>query len=106
MNKLHLVLIIVALFLVIPLIWSSSNLTGGLMYSLDSSEPVCTFSDSGELHEIPTELCCYEIQAQLMCQAEGKNFRCFVAENSERFYQINHKMLNYCVKEGYDVKVE
>lgn len=99
----------VAIVLLLNLVMPVGTLTGELVYNLDLSDPECYFSDSGELHEIPLERCCYAIQKQFTCEAvgqEGFDLRCYISKTSERYYLVNDKAFSYCKKEGYDVHVE
>lgn len=122
MKIVNLVLLLIAILLVLTLIFPEPvSITGGVSYFFDDSEPLCYFENNGEQHQIPVDLCCYEIQSQLNCKensdpnnrfnvldSQGQttelSLKCYISESSKRFYLINHKMLNYCLKEGYDVK--
>ena len=82
---------------------------GGLVFNLDKNELKCYFNNSGELNEIPIDSCCSEIQKQIVCsQVETKEvgLKCYTSSASERYYLINQKTLNYCLKEGFHVKTE
>jgi hypothetical protein len=95
-------LIILAVNLVQPL----SAITGNIIFDLDTSEPQCLFHYSGEFNQIPADRCCYEIKSQLACTAlDEKNIKCYVSAASEKYYLINQKLLRYCAREGYDVKI-
>jgi len=92
--------------LVINLIQPLSAITGNIIFDLDTSEPQCFFHYSGELNQIPADRCCYEIKSQLACTTLGeKGIKCYVSAASEKYYLINQKLLHYCAKEGYDVKI-
>jgi hypothetical protein len=116
LNKLiNIVLIAFAVVLFInlfqpPATYSTFEMVyGSIFYYADSSEPKCFFNNSVELSEIPIDMCCYEIQQQLTCKSiatTGLSFKCYISETSGKYYLINQKTLNYCKKEGYDVKTE
>jgi len=118
MKIVNLVLSLIVVLLVFTLIFPNPvSLTGGISFFFDNSEPLCYFENVGDQRSIPAELCCYEIQSQISCEASnGFNVldsrgeitkldsKCYISEDSERFYLVNNKMLNYCIKEGYNVK--
>ena len=99
-------LVFIVVLLAVNIISPLDSITGNIAYSLDPSDPVCTFSNKGELKEIPLERCCYELQRQLSCQSISQDdfdYKCSMSKNSQYFYLINNKMSGYCNKEGYDV---
>ena len=104
----NIALFITALVLVVNLIQPLNRVTGNIIYSLDKSDTECYFNNVGGLQEIPVDRCCYEIQKQLTCEStdEEPGLKCYTSEISERYYLISHKTLDYCKKEGYDVKIE
>ena len=118
MKTINLVLLLIVILLAFILIFpETGSLTGGVSFFFDNSEPLCYFENGGEQRQIPAGLCCYEIQSQISCvkstdlnvlDSKGEvsefDWKCFISEESERFYLVNNKMLNYCLKEGYDVK--
>ena len=104
----NLFLLLTAILLIVNIVSPLASITGNIAYSLDISDPVCTFSNKGELKDIPLERCCYELQRQLSCQSisqEDFDYKCSIYEKSEYFYLINSKMSGYCNKEGYDVPI-
>ena len=98
----NILLICAALLLVINLF---HNFTGNTIYVMDKEEPICNFSNQGQINTIPFELCCYYLENQLACDNEGNFFQCYVSKNTGKSYIINYKELTYCRKEGYNVKV-
>lgn len=103
----NLVLVFIAFLLLINLFYPMSSMTGKISYEFDSSSPECFFVDSGEMHTIAIENCCYEIQRQLACsetKSPGLQLKCYVSILSQHYYLINYKAFNYCKNEGYDVK--
>ena len=100
-QKLNLILLIVALLLLVSII--RPNVAGqGSTYSLDLSEPKCQYYNNGDLTDLPLDSCCYYIQSQLSCEYIARNeLKCFTIEISERFYLINSKAQDICKKEGY-----
>lgn len=106
---LNVLLFVVALLLALNLLQPLSSITGALSYQLDADEPLCTFHDNGELHDIPQEQCCYQLLKQYTCTEHDQdeyNVKCFTAEDSPRYFLTNNKMVSYCQKEGYDVEVD
>jgi len=106
LRTINIILVLIVVILAVSLI-PFSTITGNIAYDLDSSDPVCYFSNSGETSEIPMDLCCPEIQKQFTCKplnSDNFDLKCYISESSPRFYLINNKAFNYCKKEGYDVK--
>ena len=99
-------LVLIVVLLAVNIVSPLASITGNIAYSLDSSNPVCAFSNKGELKDIPIERCCYELQRQLSCQPISQDdfdYKCSMSEKSEYFYLINNKIAGYCNKGGYDV---
>ena len=107
----NIVLIILIITLTINLIFPINKIPGNLdelLFSPPIDDLKCYFSNSGELNKIQINRCCYDIQRQIACKqidSEELNIKCFISETSESYYLINHETVNYCKKEGYDVKV-
>lgn len=105
----NLILVVLCVVLAINLIWPIDKATGNLVYALDSSEPRCSFSNTGDLNEVPLAVCCGEIQKMAACSKINRmvfDFRCYHSRNSEYYYLVNSKAMNYCQKEGYDVEIK
>jgi len=105
MRATNIFLTIIIVFLTLNLIVSLDRVTGFIVYSLDFSKPICYFYNSGKINQISSkEICCYQIQKLLECSLINEKFyKCYVSENSERYYLLNQKMLNYCKIENYHV---
>lgn len=107
LKAVNLVLLVVVLLLALNLVMPLNSITGSITYALDSSTPKCQFTNEGKVYDVPTDVCCHEIQKQLTCKdlpAEKLDLKCFVSEASGMYYVINQKVFNYCQKEGYYVK--
>lgn len=108
-RAINIILAVLAIILIVNLIQPITEITGNLIYNIDTDVPKCYFNNSGELHEIPIDRCCYETQKQLTCRSLDSQvsvLKCYTSETSGRYYLINYKAFNYCKKEGYDVKVD
>jgi len=105
---LNLALAFLAVILFLNLVMPLETITGNLIYDLDSSVPRCYFKNIGDINEIPLLNCCIEIQKQMACEKlDAQNgIKCYNSWSSERYYLVNNKVINYCEKEGYDVKKE
>jgi len=112
MNKIsliNLILILMIIILAANLISPISDNVGKALYNYDTAIAQCYFNKDGGLNVIPIDICCQEIQKQLSCDSikmEGFNFKCYISKVSERYYLLNHKALNYCKKEGYNVQID
>jgi hypothetical protein len=98
---------IILLGVVIILLFNSihplKTLTGNSILNLNTSNPQCYFYNLDEKHQIPNDACCFEIEKQLKCESINKtDLKCYTSK--KRYYIINHPMLNYCKKEGYNVR--
>ena len=74
----------------------------------DPSHTECYFKNEGKMNEVPIEMCCYQIQNLLGCEStdsEGRNFECYNSLESKYSYMVNYKTLEFCEKEGYNVKI-
>jgi len=108
MRWVNITLILIALILVINIFWPVDGITGHLSYVIDPSEAECYFVNDGKQSVLPMDLCCFELQQQAECiiaDTQTLGIKCYNAEQSSRFYLANNKALNYCLNEGYDVKV-
>jgi len=102
-------LVVLIFFLILNLIQPIKEMTGKVVYELDSSSPECYFINGEQSNQITINNCCNEIQKQLRCEFFDKgerNLKCYTSRNSQRYYLINGKAFNYCEIEGYDVKIE
>jgi len=103
-RSINLFLAIMVILLTLNLVISLDRVTGFIIYSLDFSEPICYFYNFGKINQIPKDFCCYQLQKLLECSIANERFyKCYVSENSERYYLLNQKMLNYCKIENYHV---
>ena len=100
------ILIFAAVLLTVNLFFPFAEITGTVVTEVNA-EPVCAFYNEGELSELPLPQCCYDLLKQYKCEeipAEGEyDIRCYIAEDSERYFLLNTAMMSYCQTEGYDV---
>jgi hypothetical protein len=103
-DKINIGLAILAVVLALNLV--NSSMVGYVTYTLDLSEPQCSFYNEGDIREIPVNLCCPELQKMLSCDlSDDKSYyKCYIKENYPRFYVVNHKAMSFCLKEGYYVQ--
>jgi len=104
-NIINFALLLVIIFLGINLI--DPTLTGNIVQSIDNSEAQCTFTNNGELNNLTAQYCCVQIAKMYDCQeivSDTYSKKCFISENSEKYFLVNDKMLDICRQEGYDVK--
>ena len=70
----------------------------------------CIFYDSQNLREMPLDLCCLELQKQVVCTKSNATNKeeliCYVSKESERGYTSNLDTINYCKREGYEIKIQ
>jgi len=101
----NIILILLAIILTINLIRPFNLIQKDILFSPQNLE--CYLNSPAKLNELPIDRCCYEIQRQLSCEyLNATKLKCYTSETSERYYLINAETLNYCKKEGYDVKAE
>jgi len=103
----NLSLVIVIIFLGVNLI--NPTVTGNIVQNIDNSEARCTFFNEGESNVLSAKHCCVELVKMYDCSeivSDTYDEKCFVAENSSRYFLVNKKMLNTCRQEGYDVKAK
>ena len=105
----NIILIIVAILLILNMFIPLKPVTGGVVYSLDNSEPACLYvrgEDSTNITDI--DLCCSEIQKLLKCEdITDPNYDkiCYTSKNpGEQHYFINSKTYNYCIINGFAVE--
>tara|TARA_Y100000310_G_scaffold304369_1_gene343452 strand:+ start:1907 stop:2239 length:333 start_codon:yes stop_codon:yes gene_type:complete len=101
----HIFLLGIIAILGLNLITPLNNQVGFATSLMDTSEEFCTFNNKNQEHTIPLNMCCIEIQRQKECTPFQTNIKCYTSENSA-YYKTNSKTLNYCKKEGYDVKIK
>lgn len=97
-------LVIAALALSINLALPFGNIVGAAHIAPDDALVPCTFMNGDDKRDIPVEQCCISVQQQLTCEPvtdEAKEYRCFTARHSSRYYLVNQATLGYCEQEGY-----
>ena len=103
-GKLNLALVVIIAVLALNLV--DSSMLGYVTYNLDLNKPECQFYNQGDIRDIPSYLCCPELQKQLFCELtyDRADYKCYVKEGAP-YYLVNHKAMSYCLKEGYDVEI-
>lgn len=105
-TKINVALAVIVGVLLLNLIIPFNSIAGKVVYTLGSSEPSCLFNNPDTSKSIPLDLCCSEIEKQLICKSENHQFKCYISESSGRYYLINRQAFNICKEEGYYAKIK
>jgi len=103
---------ITALILVLGLLGVTTFSVGNGLYVLDSKEAVCVANYQNHYNLISTDLCCTELQQQLVKKAEAKlviivnnqeilvNKHYYTSANTINYF-VNNKAYRYCKNNGF-----
>ena len=102
LRKINAILSLVAFVLLLILIAPYTRERAGMAYSdVSKLRPSCVYAGLDDEKNINPDICCREIQKQLVCVRDEDAISCSIKEYYR--YVINFEQYDYCSRLGYEL---